>query len=264
MRKRHERFKGKDESDGTSHGGRSDANGERLPCARIVGIGCKNVDRSLHEDALDRIAFRVESRTNPGMGMPGLRGARMLRISQLAMVLGIVIGSFDAKSSSVVYETIEEQTRGSAIVVRAIVLQSHALWEPGLTGIWTWTELEVIDPLKGAPGRSILVKQPGGIIGNVGQHVSGTAEFVVGEECILFLERALDAPQTFIVRGLASGKISFEGRTGIQTAVRRTGELRLVRRTPSIDVMPSGSSDALGRVEEIAQRIRRAAGATNR
>jgi hypothetical protein len=93
-------------------------------------------------------------------------------------------------------------TKASAVVVRAKVLASQARWTSDRARIVTDTELEVLSAWKGVPAPRIVVMQPGGIVGEVGQKVSGAARFEVGEEVVLFLE---PRGEWFTVVGMAQG-----------------------------------------------------------
>ncbi len=86
--------------------------------------------------------------------------------------------------------------------------------------IWTYAELLVTDGVKGSTKSAIVVKQPGGVVGEVGQRVSGAATFRPSEDVVLFLEPAVDEPGAFVVMSLTAGKVTFEDVRGVRAAVR--------------------------------------------
>lgn len=75
--------------------------------------------------------------------------------------------------------------------------------------IVTDTEIEVSEVLKGKPGTpTLVVMQAGGIVGDVGQRVEGTATFALGEEVVVFLDRR--GSDRFAVTAMAQGKFRVE------------------------------------------------------
>ncbi len=75
--------------------------------------------------------------------------------------------------------------------------------------IITDTEIQIGEVLKGkiyAP--TLVVMQPGGIVGDVGQRVEGTAHFTIGEEVVVFLDRR--GTERFAVTAMAQGKFRVE------------------------------------------------------
>jgi hypothetical protein len=88
-------------------------------------------------------------------------------------------------------------------------------------------EIEVTETLKGQAGSSVLVVQPGGRVGDIGQIVHGLASFAEGEEVVVFLERR--GTSAFRVMGMAQGKYQ----------IRRSAEDR------SVLAVPENTGDAL-------------------
>src|SRR5205814_2262958 len=76
--------------------------------------------------------------------------------------------------------------------------------------ISTFTVVEVTEASKGAPGKRLTVRQPGGEVGGIGQSVAGAARFAPGEEVVLFLERARDDATVFQVLSMSAGKVRLE------------------------------------------------------
>ncbi len=77
-------------------------------------------------------------------------------------------------------------------------------WSGDGRRILTDVEIQVTETLKGQAGGTVLVTQPGGRVGDIGQRVSGLAAFTPGEEVVLFLERR--GTRSFRVAGMAQGK----------------------------------------------------------
>jgi hypothetical protein len=98
-------------------------------------------------------------------------------------------------------------TKGSSVVARATVLSVSARWTKDGGRIMTDAVLEVTEPWKGAPSKQVTVMQPGGVVGEVGQLVHGTAKFTVGEDVVVFLEPRGDR---FLLTGMLQGKFKVE------------------------------------------------------
>ncbi len=99
-------------------------------------------------------------------------------------------------------------TRGADTVVRGTVTKLGSHWTGDHLRIVTEVQIEVAEAYKGAPPPAVTVVQPGGVVGDVGQAVSGLATFSEGEEVVVFLERRPGG--SFLVAGMAQGKYRVE------------------------------------------------------
>ncbi len=97
---------------------------------------------------------------------------------------------------------------GADSVVRGKVVSVVPRWTMDHARIITDTTIEVSETWKGAATRQVVVMQPGGEIGDVGQHVEGIARFSPGEEVVLFLEAR--GAERFTVAGMAQGRFRVE------------------------------------------------------
>jgi predicted outer membrane lipoprotein len=172
----------------------------------------------------------------------------VIRIIALACAYGVLTA---AVASVVAFETVEAMARRVPVIVRGQVVRSVAGWDEQQRRIWTWTELVVTEPIKGRPGTSVLVKQPGGEVGGIGQAVAGAATFRMGEDCVLFLEPSPDETQSYRVSGLASGKVALIENQGVFRAVRQTEGIGLVK-AGSVSVVPQQD---LGTAQEFVARL---------
>lgn len=128
--------------------------------------------------------------TGRGSGQTPRLG-RMAR--ELLCVLVLCLFTPAAWASTLVALDVPSLTRGSDMVVHGRVLRATSRWLPGTTRIVTEVELSADAVLKGhAERRSVRVVQPGGTVGDISQHVSGSSELVAGEEVILFLQRSTE------------------------------------------------------------------------
>lgn len=134
------------------------------------------------------------------------------------------------------------------LIVRATAVRSVAGYDDSRKRIWTWTELQVTDTIKGyVTSPTLLVKQPGGEVEGFVQTVSGTAQFQVGEECIVFLEPAPDEKTVYRVSSLAAGKVQLTTWNGQPAALRDMRGLGLAGKAGVVTVQGPeflGSPDA--------------------
>ncbi len=179
------------------------------------------------------------------------------RTSLKAAVLALALPAL-AWATVVVEMSFEELARKAPLVVRGTVGSVQASWDEGQRRIWTYAEVKVAEPLKGRAAPTLLVKQPGGVVGPVGQAVAGTARFSPGEETVLFLEPAVDEPGAYVVLGLAAGKVDLEKRLGQRLAVRRLFGLSFAK-PGERTVRPVNEVERLGTAEAFLERVRRAA-----
>lgn len=157
----------------------------------------------------------------------------MNRLPLRAIVAAILLVPSVVLATVVIAETIEEMTQASPVIVRGRVLQVQPQLEEASGRIYTYADLQVSEVLKGPRLTSILVKQPGGEIGNRGTAVAGTAKFKEGQDTVLFLEPAVDEQNVFIVHGLAAGKVDLEKSA--------KGELRALRKLDGLGFAVKGS-----------------------
>lgn len=141
---------------------------------------------------------------------------------QRIAVVGLLF-ALPAAATVVIAQSYEELAKTSPLVVRASVGQVQSWWDERHTTIETWSEVQLTDVLKGRlpRGAILMVRTPGGEVGNLGAHVSGAPKLVPGEDVLLFLEPAADDPKVWLVSGMAAGKVSFTRNP--------LGELRAVR-----------------------------------
>ncbi len=177
-------------------------------------------------------------------------------MARLLLLVTLVLG-LTAEATTVVSESVDEMAGRAPIVVRARVHESQTGWAEGSRRIWTWTELGILEIIKGKLPPVVLIKQPGGIVGNVGQAVAGVATFTDGEECVLFLEPAADEPNVYLLRGMAAGKIAFVERQGQRLAQRSLDGLNLVSPGAAKQVRVLRPETALGTPEALLERLRR-------
>lgn len=178
--------------------------------------------------------------------------------SRLFRFCAVIVALFSVIASATViaFETLDDTARRVPVIVRGRVARSVAAWDDKHRRIWTWTELVVTDAIKGKVGAVVLVKQPGGEVGDQGQAVAGTAQFREGEDCVLFLEPAIDEPGAFRVSGMSAGKVALLADWHGKPAALRTTDGIAFAVPAGKKVAPVQSPEFLGSPTEFVAHLR--------
>lgn len=115
-----------------------------------------------------------------------------------------------AGATTVIPMSVEQLTHASSNVVRARAARSWSEWNPQHTAIFTYTQFAIESQLKGTAPATLVVKQPGGIVGGTEQKVSGVRQFAGKERTVLFLRPSIAADGTMVVVGLMQGHFRVE------------------------------------------------------
>jgi hypothetical protein len=102
--------------------------------------------------------------------------------------------------------TLDALIARSERIVYGRVLSTRPAWDPATQTIWTHTELLVLDSPKGRSGSTVVISEPGGVLGEVGHVFSGVPSFSVNEEVVVFLHA--QEGQRLRVTGLRQGVYS--------------------------------------------------------
>src|SRR6476469_2898411 len=113
-----------------------------------------------------------------------------------------------ALATTMLKQDLPELSKAADVVVRGRVTRVQSRWTDDHRRIVTDIDIAVSEAMKGSPGGTVTIVQPGGVVGDIGQRVDGMAEFKEGEECVVFLERR--GQKVFSVVGLSQGKLNVE------------------------------------------------------
>lgn len=83
--------------------------------------------------------------------------------------------------------SLDQLAAASDDVARVRCAGAESRWENG--AIWTVTTFDLIESMKGNLPPQVVVRLPGGKVGNLTAAVEGTPKFVPGDEAVLFLQR---------------------------------------------------------------------------
>lgn len=156
-----------------------------------------------------------------------------------------------AWATSVPRLSFEELTDRSEVIVQGDITQKWTNWDAGHKQIWTHYELSVTRALKGNPGASVTISEPGGVLGELGMRIPGTPVYTVDDHVLVFLAR------------MPNGLLRTTGWGQGQYRVDASGILHASESLRAIELLPrnQGSSVTIesltGRgASEIASRIK--------
>lgn len=168
----------------------------------------------------------------------------------------VLLLSLAASATTMLRADLPELALSSDAIVHGTVRRVESRWSGDGRRIVTDVEIQVTEALKGQAGSTVLVTQPGGRVGDIGQRVSGLAAFTPGEEVVVFLERR--GTRAFRVSGMAQGKYQVRRSEGGKSAMavpEPTGDVLLL--DPDTRQPTSSSRNALS-LPELKAAIRAA------
>lgn len=135
--------------------------------------------------------------------------ALTLALSAAAGLAGSALAPATAEASVSLLVSLEELVRGSAFVVVGTPTEHRSEWAelPSGRRIVTYTKVTVDKSLAGAPPKELWVRTLGGVVGKIGQTVSGEAKLKKGEKAVLFLAKA---GSDHVVASMAQGHYPVE------------------------------------------------------
>lgn len=115
---------------------------------------------------------------------------RVLSLSLMLAVFSLVV--LDAQASMIRAMDLAELTASADQVVVGDVARVSSQWDADHRNIVTTVEIKVQESWKGSPPSDgkIVVRQPGGTVGEIEMTVIGMPHFFIGERALLFLQRA--------------------------------------------------------------------------
>lgn len=171
--------------------------------------------------------------------------------------------------------SIENLSEKADAIVRGRVVNDYAAWDSSHQQITTYTEITLIDTMlaPSSMSESFVVRTLGGVVGDIGMHVSGSPTFTLGEDVLLFLARVGDEPNNYRVLGMSQGKYQIEvedkGRLVAVADVRGIAFIRppsmaaAATDEPSLEARPARIAYADLKARILKTVIKRTANGTN-
>jgi hypothetical protein len=152
-------------------------------------------------------------------------------------------------ATTLVRMNLDELVGDAQSVARVKCLSNESRWEGGQ--IWTITQFEVSETLKGAPPRLISVRLIGGKVGSITSRVEAVPRFQPGEELYLFLEPNVMGELT--VTSWVQGTFRIRKEAGRpETVTQDTGSARIY--DPATKAFTAGGVRRMP-VSEFRQRV---------
>ncbi|MCC6573894.1 MAG: hypothetical protein IT462_08885 [Planctomycetes bacterium] len=101
-------------------------------------------------------------------------------------------------------------TDNASVVARGKVKSKEARWDAAKTGIWTRHTVDVSEVARGDARTTLEFVTRGGVVGKVGQAISGCGSFEVGDEYVFFL--AQDDDKRLQLVGMVQGAFKIDGK----------------------------------------------------
>jgi hypothetical protein len=132
-----------------------------------------------------------------------------------------------AESTTLVRMTLEQLSQASSEIIRGHVVSQESRWNPEHTRIMTFTTIALDQTLKGRPPSTLVIEQPGGMVGNLHVFVAGTVRFHPQTDYMLFLEPSSAEASRFLVVGMVQGayRIYRDAATGRERLILPLGFL---------------------------------------
>jgi hypothetical protein len=186
----------------------------------------------------------------------------MRRLFALPCAVAVVtalatLSPVEVEASTVLYADLPELSRHADAVIRGTVVKQQSRWSGDGMRIFTDVEIRVEERIAGQTPEVVIVRQPGGIVGDIGQRVAGLASFEPGEEVVVFLEARPRA--VYLVAGMSQGKYRVErSRDGkkVMAVPERGSEARLI--DPKTRQERAARTEPV-ELDELRRQVRRAA-----
>jgi hypothetical protein len=128
-----------------------------------------------------------------------------LKRHRLSCVLTLIVAA-RLGATSVPGLSFEDLTDRSELVISGQVTRSWSDWDSEHKYIWTHHEVRVTGTYKGAAGSTVVLSEPGGVVGDRGMAIAGAVAYAAGEQVAVFLQRM---PNGYLrTTGWAQGKFT--------------------------------------------------------
>jgi hypothetical protein len=165
-------------------------------------------------------------------------------------LLPILLSTLGA--TSVPSLSFEELTDRSELVVTGQINRTWTEWDTAHKYIWTHYELDVSAALKGTPGETVILSEPGGVVGIQGMTIAGSVGYRAGDTVLVFLQRM---PNGYLrTTGWSQGKFAVD-KTGRLHASALHGGLEVVDTKGRAAATPLRSIDGM-RITQLGGLIR--------
>jgi hypothetical protein len=179
---------------------------------------------------------------------------KCIRLTRLGMCLFLMTAL--AAATTIIPMSVEKLTESSSHVLEGAALSTWSQWDAQHNLIYTYTRFQVSGAWKGQAPSMVVVKQPGGTVGNTKERVYGVRYLRPGEHSVLFLRPSDERDGTLTVTGLVQGNFRVRISQGQEMVSNGVPEVS------SYSVQNHGISSFTGnrmRLDELKTRVMKAA-----
>ena len=117
----------------------------------------------------------------------GLSKIRTTAIAGLAAIAILSVGTRQAISSTFISADVSMLSRASEAVIQGRVVDVRSDWNDDHSMIFTHVTLHVTRTLKGIHRNAVIIRVPGGTVGDLTTVMVGAPRFTVKQEVVVFL-----------------------------------------------------------------------------
>jgi hypothetical protein len=179
-----------------------------------------------------------------------------LRSALAALLAAALLLGLPAAATTMLRIDLPELSQKADTIVHGTVRRMESRWSGDRRRIVTDVEIEVTEALKGQAGSTVLLVQPGGRVGDIGQMIHGLPTFTPGEEVVVFLDR--HGAAAFRVTAMAQGKYQVRRASDSRSVLavpENTGEALLLDPTTR---QPTTSAQRTLTLDELKSAVRTA------
>lgn len=148
-----------------------------------------------------------------------------MRIDPKAPLLALVLAALSPVYGTLVPRlSFEELVGQSAVVVHGRVAAVRVAWDADHENIWTHYQIALDEALKGSPGRTVEIQEPGGELDGIRMEIIGTPRYELGEEVVVF---AALTPAGLRTCGWGQGRFVVAGEPGKRRVRNDLGNVQL-------------------------------------
>ena len=167
------------------------------------------------------------------------------------LVVAVLIAT-TASALTVKQASIKKLTADAALVVTGTVAAQEARWDDG--NIYTYVTLDIARCLKGqAPGKTVVVKNYGGTVGEISEVVAGAPVFAEGKEVLLFLTLWRG---DYFIHSIALGGFDIVQEGGARYAVNDLSHVTLVDPVTHKEIAEPGQKRTKIELESFVAQVR--------
>ncbi len=145
----------------------------------------------------------------------------------LALALAVLSPVYGTLVPRLSFEELVDQ---SAIVAHGRVGAIRVAWDAERQNIWTHYQIVLDEALKGSPGRTVEIQEPGGELDGIRMEIAGAPRYELGEEVVVF---AAPIPAGLRTCGWGQGRFVVEGDPGQRRVRNDLGDVQLTASGPA-------------------------------